>query len=131
VVILFRRDLLAQWTSHEIADLLDAWQTDRELPPADMKLTAASEKLDLWCRRIRLSIDEDRQAWPADSQILVAYEDLVADLPGQLVRIGRLVGLDLQAGQPATIRRELRPLDQVVTNYAEARQVTIAHALPW
>jgi len=59
----------------------------------------------------------------AGHQVLeLAYEELAADPAAHLVRIQEFLGLDVRPPEITAVRKETRPLSQVIANYEEVRK---------
>jgi hypothetical protein len=121
VVLLYRRDLLAQFTSNELAYRNWEWSTYAGQQPAHGELAVDLGKFRDWCAFCRDTLEADMRLWSDRPTITVAYEDLAGDLPGTLARIGPWAGIDTQHAHGGTVRKERRPLSDVITNYQEAR----------
>lgn len=129
VAIVYRRDLLAQFVSNELARINWEWSTESGEPPTHGTLDVDLVRLREWCLFCRDSLEADKQLWADRPTVTVAYEDLVADTAAELLRVGRLTGIDTRAAAGATSRKELRPLWQVVGNYQDARGVAAELAI--
>jgi len=129
VVLLYRRDLLAQFVSNELAYLNWEWSTESGQQPTHGELTVDLDKLRDWCGFCRDTLAEDRLLWSDRQTLTVAYEDLLADESGVLAQVGRLTGIDTTQAVAATEKKERRPLWQVANNYQEARAVAAELAI--
>jgi len=129
VVLLYRRDLLAQFVSNELAYRNWEWSTYAGEQPAHGELTVDLDKLRAWCAFCRDTLEEDKRLWSDRPTITVAYEDLAADEAAVLAQLGKLTGIDTSGAVAATAKKERRPLWSVVSNYLDARSVAAELAI--
>jgi hypothetical protein len=134
VLMLYRENVFAQFVSKEVAKRRKQWcyfqhqkgKTDPDqsvtvtVDPAFM-LRAIGRTWQLWQR--------DRKEWQAFPQLVLKYEDAVADLPGQTTRIFEFLGVRPVPVQSRALLQVQKPLSEVVTNYAEA--VNALHGTRW
>lgn len=130
VIVLYRRDLLAQYVSYRIAERSDAWITTVGTPHTTGDLTVEQDGLAQFATWMRESIEEDLNTWPKAQARKLAYEDLAGNTRGTLATVATWLNVDLSAARPATEKHELRPLWDVVTNYTEARSWAAELAIP-
>jgi LPS sulfotransferase NodH len=130
VMILYRRDLLANFVSNELAYLNWEWSTEAGEPPTHGTLEVDRDKFREWCAFCRESLETDKRLWSDLPTITVAYEDVVADETGVLGQVGALTGIDVSNAKPLTAKKERRQLSEVVTNYQEARAWAAELAIP-
>ena len=121
VVLLYRRDLLAQFTSNELAYRNWEWSTYAGEQPAHGELTVDIGKFRDWCAFCRDSLEQDKRLWSDRPTITVAYEDLIADESAVLRHVEWITGIDASGARAATEKKERRPLSEVVRNYQDAR----------
>ena len=119
-VVLYRRDLLAQYCS-SLLGAPGALQLLPDSPTAVGTVTVDLSDFGRWAAVIQRGIEGDLQRWRGRAAIVLAYEDLIEDLPLSLARLSDLVGLDLTGAVSPLKKHERRPLREAITNYAEAR----------
>lgn len=127
VILLRRRDVLRRFVSERIANRTDQWEQQRgdratEILPAELRRfnvdipsfhmsTVASLRWFADCERISASVPT-LEVW---------YEDLTADLDGELRRIASFLGAGppTHEAPPLLTRQNPEPLRDLVNNYAE------------
>jgi hypothetical protein len=115
-VILYRRDILAQFTSYMLADQHDDWPTHKNSPPTYGELKVDKTQFQAWYNDyIRASILRDIKRWPEAK--LVAYEDIES----RFRELAAWLELDPAPAEAYTAKKEKRHLWNVVKNYQEAR----------
>jgi hypothetical protein len=122
VVLLTRRNPLAAYTSLLIArqtgvfGIRDASQRPSAVVEIDVKKCLAEFE-----KRERLdAISKTRTA--GHSVLELTYEELSADLTSHLSRVQAFLGIDVQLPEIVSVKKEVRPLSEVILNHDELRR---------
>ena len=117
IILLYRQDLLEQYTSFHLAMATGVWHPRKpvELAPIrldpDDFLAFAERERRMWqenCARLNLA-----QTCP------VSYEDLYADPPGQMARVFDFLNVPAAEVRSRFVKANPRPLAQKIANYEE------------
>lgn len=127
VIILRRRNPLRRYVSEQIAKRTGRWSQGRAGKP-DSAIPVEDRRISIDVRHLEtnLQISEDRfrefdRLTFGVPKIGIWYEDLVADLDGQLRRIASFLGAGepAQESPPRLSRQNPEPLKDLIANYDE------------
>lgn len=121
VVHVKRRNLLAIHFSRKVADQTGRWNGKVAGAPAQGALALDPAEC--------IQDFEETRAWEVacDQRFAghplhqVSYEDLAADFAGELAKVQRFLGVEVQPMQPVTAKQERQPLAQRIANYGELK----------
>ena len=129
VILLARRNLLAAHTSLLIAKKTGVYGITDESERPDVRVTVDCRK----CLGDLHKIDDYRQKLRrqlGDHDLIEAYyEDIIEDFDGHFRRFHEFLGVDARAVKPVGVKKEVRPLTEVITNYSELRKTLLD--TPW
>lgn len=127
VIILRRRDRLRRYVSERIALKTDRWRQFHSVDPvATIPLQERSVLVDTAHLLTSLHASEDtfdrfEQFSIGIPRIDVWFEDLIADLDGELRRVASFLGAGepVNESPPRLVRQNPEPLSMLITNYDE------------
>jgi len=123
VVILHRRDLLAQFASLTIANIVHNYESNLPREVHDITLRPSPSELHLYGERIVAGMRASLQRWKSSNYILLSYESLVSVWGRVLADVSNLVDFDVTSAQIKTYRLEQRDMHDVIENYHEASSI--------
>lgn len=134
VLMLFRENVVAQFVSKEVAKRRKQWcyfqhQRGKSDPDQSVTITVDPAFMLRQIRRTWQLWQQDCKEWRAFPQLVVKYEEAVADLPGQTARIFDFLGVERVPVQSRALLQGQKPLSEVVKNYAEA--MNALHGTRW
>jgi len=121
IILLKRRNLLAVYASELIArETQKFWisdESERTSTTVTIDYNDCLEKLET-----REAYNNTSLRYLKDHDVLeITYEDLVQDLVAGFTKLHEFLGVDLYPPEISTVKREVRPLNKVITNYAHLR----------
>jgi LPS sulfotransferase NodH len=124
-LVLYRRDLLAQFVSGELAKQTGQWRLREGETRRAGRLTVDVERLGTFVRKQHRRYEAAMEATDRARRVVLSYEELVEDRVGELADLTRALEIpgeiDLSA---VTLRRQQQaPIDWVVENEAEVAQL--------
>lgn len=128
---LYRRNLLRQLLSFEIAERTGVWiLTGEKKRPAPVAIEIDVTEIEARFHDLERLYARNEKDFSGCPSIRVAYEDLAAFGQGvgeeaEMARVFRFLGVAPNAVRPETRRQERRPLKSAIRNFAEvARALT-------
>jgi LPS sulfotransferase NodH len=118
VIILYRKNMLAQYVSHVIARRTRRWTTTAPAPTTQKVIVTPAGAFGYF-RENRRWIEDDKRAWRQYPQLVVTYEDLLQHWDDVMQRIFAFLEVPPQPVAPVTCRQEHRRLSEIITNYAD------------
>jgi LPS sulfotransferase NodH len=130
ILHLVRANIFRQYLSLRIAFQTGVWSS----PVGSGAPAAEPICLDIGeCVRhfdyVRQSEQACRQRFARHRLLEIRYEDLVADLERETIRLQEFLGLPRQPARPTRRRQQLRPLSAMITNYGELERAFAG--TPW
>lgn len=127
VILLRRRDLLRRYVSEKIARANDQWRLTAEGDRPPLEDRALTVRISEFHHRLRLSMRhlEDMDEISRDlPRLEVWFEDLEADLDGQLRRVAAFLGAGepVHEKPPSLVRQNPEPLALLVENLDEVHE---------
>jgi len=118
-----RRNVLEQFVSHEQAMVHQRWQVwQAERRPEVVQVAVDPRKLEHFAARMQACWDRFANEFAAHERMTVWYEELCSETEVVSLEVQRFLGAALVSGlRPGTIKVG-RPLDSVVSNYAQLRR---------
>ena len=121
VIRLYRKNLFAQFVSWRLAcerKGFNYYKGDKPLPECTLMLPR--REMFRWLDNVTRRWKDEPKEWEGVGQLVVYYEDLVADYAGTTARVFEFLGLAPEPVEPLTLRANPKPLPEVVVNYTEA-----------
>lgn len=131
VIILRRRDQLRRYVSEQIAHKTGRWRefqsvgTIEEIPAQERSVHVDTAELLMSIRNSEDHFARFETLSTGISRIDLWYEDLVADLDGQLRRVAGFLGAGEPDNEspPRLVRQNPEPLSTLITNYDEVESL--------
>lgn len=130
VILLYRRDVLAQLASERIAEHYRAWQTQPQQDRPVLRITA--DELIQYHTKRRQQWRNRLNRFPVQPRLVLAYEDLNCCWERSLQSCQYFLGANPRPIDQPMAKQEHRPLSQVIDGYAALRAAadTLPPTLP-
>lgn len=119
VISLHRTDLLSYFLSLEVARRAGKWLLDPGATRPSEAISIDAERAEeAFERRVRYRT-QIRERFAHHPFMELTYEDLTRDTGAALTRVQSFLGVEPLALAPATLKQEIRPLREAISNYDE------------
>jgi hypothetical protein len=129
VIILYRLDLLAQFASVSIANVLHNYEVNKPRDEHTITLRPSPSELRTYGEMAVFGVDQSIQRWKDyPHQQIVTYEALVGEWHQCLLDVSNLLEFYVTSAKVTTYKLETRPMRDVVLNYDEAKAILAEYA---
>jgi len=121
VIHLYRENLLAAFVSLSIAQKTKRYKTLQAGDHSTEKLSVDPGCFQKYCDSVSQDYAEIKRITKNHRCLNLSYEKMISGLSGALQDIQSFLGLDIASLNSPLCRQEIRPLSEVVLNYAELK----------
>jgi len=122
VILLTRHNLLATYTSLLIAQKTGTWGIMNEAQRTDATITIDYEKCVNAFKKRKEYRKKVLEYFKDHDLIDIPYEDMILDFNNYFKELQQSLGVDIHHLKVGPIKKEVRPLSEVITNYSELRR---------
>lgn len=119
IIFLKRKNLLAQYTSFKIAQLSSSWNIKDEASRPSLKIGIDRTEFFKFLEDIDREDRETELRFSEHDVLNVFYEEILRDKQHHLTEIQTFLNLTVKPLSTPLIQKEVRPLNQVISNYNE------------